>query len=99
MLGAPFFFSGEDLTDFNQLVPLDHAPLNRIVNIRLLILNRLLDRNDTEHVASRQCGIVGLPSFGCGESPFYQADVTTDDGRNVLARFEPVAVEDRYAGV
>ena len=37
--------------------------------------------------------------FGGGETVFYQADVAADDCRHMLSRLEPVAVEDRHAGV
>ncbi len=78
---------------------MDHATLHRIENIGLFVLNRLLDRYDAVHMAARQGGIIGLASLGGGKAAFHQADIAADDGRDMLAGLEPVAVEDRHAGV
>src|SRR6266508_3678311 len=39
--GAALFLAGEDVADLDELLPFDHAPMDWIVDIGLLILTRL----------------------------------------------------------
>src|SRR6266852_5884867 len=63
-----FLFARQDFADLNEILPLDDATLDRIVDIRLFILNRLLDRNNAKYVAAGQSGVVDLPAFCRGEA-------------------------------
>ena len=97
--GAAFLVAGENLTDFDQLVPADHAAVDRIVNVSLLVLNRLLDRDDAVDVAARQSRIIDFTPFCRREPALHETDIAADDRRYMLAGFEPIAIEDRHAGI
>ena len=97
--GAAFLVAGENLADFDQLFPADHPPVDRIVNISLLVLNRLLDRDDAMDVAARQSRIIDFTPFCRREPAFHETDIAADDRRYMLAGFEPIAIEDRHAGI
>src|SRR5919197_3252410 len=93
-LGAALFFSSENLADLNELLPMNDTALDRIEDIGLLVLNRLLDRNNAQYVTTRQSRIIDLPAFGFGKAAVDQTNVAADDGCHVHSRLEPVAVED-----
>src|SRR6266508_492856 len=96
---ATVFFAGEDLADLDELLPLDHAAVDRIENIRLLVLNRLLNGDDAMDMAAGERSVVDLTPLGRSEAAFYQTDVTADDRRHMLSGLQPVAIEHENAGI
>ncbi len=84
-LSSSFLVARENLADFDQLLPADHAALDRIVNIGLFVLDRLLNRYDAVHMALSESRVIDLAPLGGGEAAFDEADVAADDRRDVLA--------------
>src|SRR2546426_203959 len=98
-IGAAFCSAGEHLADLGQLFPFDHTALDRIVDIRLLVLYSLLNRHDAVDMAARERSVVDFTPLGRSEAAFYQTDVTADDRRHMLSGLQPIAIEHGNVGV
>src|SRR5712692_3957828 len=97
--GARGGVADEYVTQLMDLLQADDVVLDRVVEVALLVLERLLAGGSDDDVHLCQGHVVDLTPLPGGEAAFDQADVAADDGGHVLPGLEPVAVEDRDAGV
>src|SRR5262249_55935831 len=75
----------------------DHAALNGVEQITLLILNRLLARGRDDHVHAADRLVVELTPLARGEPALHEPYVAGDDRRHMLPRLQPGSIEDRDA--